>query len=69
MRKRYFARSLGAIADQPSSNAPRAASTASADVLGPGVGDLRERLLGGRADRRLELARLGSTNSPPMKSP
>ena len=70
MRKRYFARSDGASADQPSSKAPRAADDRELDVLGTRLRDLEERLLGRRArSSRTTSPERGSTSSPPMKSP
>ena len=57
MRKRYFARSDGASADQPFSKASRAVLDREADVLLARLRDLEERLLGRRRDRREPLAR------------
>jgi hypothetical protein len=69
MRKRYFARSEGAISDQPSSNAERAAPTASSTSSFPARADsnsfssLDGEIYGNHSPER------GSTSSPPMKSP
>ena len=58
IRKRYFARSEPASADQPFSKAPRAASTAASHLLLGRLADLGERLLAGGVDRRVGLLRL-----------
>ena len=56
IRNRYLARSLPGSADQPSANASRAAATAASTSCGARLGDLGERLLVARGDRREALA-------------
>ena len=69
IRKRYFARSDGARADQPSANALRAASTAAptssalACATSASCSSDEGEIVGNHSPER------GSTNSPPMKSP
>ena len=56
--KRYLARSVGEIVDQPFSKAFRAALTATSISSGVSLPDLGERLLGRRVDRLVGLLRL-----------
>ena len=69
IRKRYFARSDGASADQPFSNAPRAVSTARSTSSGPACATSNSgSSVAGEIDSNHSPER-GSTSSPPMKSP
>ena len=69
MRKRYFARSAGRSSDQPLVARSRAAPTAASTSSAPGLGDLGQRLLGGREIVVNHSPERGSTISPPTKRP
>ena len=70
IRKRYFARSLGAQLGPAVRERVAGGAHGEVDVLGAGVGDLGERLLVARGDaRRRTRPSAGSTHSPPTKRP